>query len=55
MKRRKVFYETNKENIKEYQQEYQKRYRQTINELKQLPFYGCNVPNNLMMHIEMRE
>lgn len=40
LKRRRVFYEANKETIKGYQQEYQKRYRQTIKELKQLPFYG---------------
>lgn len=46
LKRRRVFYEANKESIKEYQQEYQKRYRQTINELKQLPFYGCHIPDN---------
>jgi hypothetical protein len=40
LKRRRVFYEANKEAYKEYQKEYQKRYRQTIKELKQLPFYG---------------
>jgi len=40
LKRRRLFYEANKETIKEYQQDYQKRYRQTIKELKQLPFYG---------------
>lgn len=40
LKRRKLFYEANKESMKEYQQEYQKRYRQTINELKQLSFYN---------------
>ena len=40
LKKRKIFYEANKDNIREYQQEYQQKYRQTIRELKQLPFYG---------------
>jgi hypothetical protein len=43
LKRRRLFYEANKETIKEYQQDYQKRYRQTIKELKQLPFYGESI------------
>jgi hypothetical protein len=49
LKRRRLFYEANKETIKEYQQDYQKRYRQTIKELKQLPFYGESIPDQCVL------
>jgi len=43
LKKRKIFYEANKDNIREYQQEYQQKYRQTIRQLKQLPFYDSSI------------